>query len=88
MVKATCKKSGRTVAIKFIEHVDDNEYNCVKAIREVQLLRKLSKMSDFFVEMYDMYTSVYDGKLNLFIVMEYFGHDLKNILSANSDSLN
>jgi serine/threonine protein kinase len=75
------------VAIKFIEHVDENEYNCVKSIREIQILRKLTKISDYFVHLIDLYTSIHDGKMNLFIVMEHFGHDLKNILSSNSSSL-
>ena len=55
MVRATCNTTGNKVAIKFIEHVDENEYNCVKTIREIQILRKLSKMSNFFVELIDMH---------------------------------
>lgn len=81
MVRATCNTTGNKVAIKFIEHVDENEYNCVKTIREIQILRKLSKMSNLFVELIDLYQFTFDGKLNVFIVMEDFGHDLKNILT-------
>ena len=81
MVRATCNTTEHKVAIKFIEHVDENEYNCVKTIREIQLLRKLSKMSNLFVELIDLYQFTFDDKLNVFIVMEDFGHDLKNILT-------
>jgi serine/threonine protein kinase len=81
VVRATCNTTGNKVAIKFIEHVDENEYNCVKTIREIQILRKLSKMSNLFVELIDLYQFTFDDKLNVFIVMEDFGHDLKNILT-------
>lgn len=84
VVKASCKATGREVAIKFIEHVNLNEYDCVKAIREIQLLKRLSKMSTFIVEIIDAFSYTDDGRLNLFIVMEYFGHDLKNVLTHSS----
>jgi serine/threonine protein kinase len=74
------------VAIKFIHDVDENEYNCVKCIREIQILRKLTKMSNYFVDLIDMYTSLYNGKMMLFIVMEHYGCDLTNVLSLNSSS--
>lgn len=44
-------------------------------------------MSDFFVKLIDMYHTVHNGKLNVFIVMEHFGHDLKTVLSATDDSI-
>lgn len=85
MIKAKCNISDRDVAIKFIDHVDENEYNCVKCIREIQILRKLN--SHYFVDLIDMYTSVFDGKMQLFIVMEYFGCDLMHLLNSNASSL-
>lgn len=39
------------------------------------------------LELIDMYATTYKGHMNLFIVMEHFGTDLKTILSGNSSTL-
>ena len=51
------------------------------------MLRKLSKMSSFFVELIDAHSFTFDGKLNVFVVMEVFGQDLKTILTHSSKCL-
>ena len=51
------------------------------------MLKKLSKMSSFFVELIDAHSHTYEGKLNLFIVMENFGYDLKTVLTNSSKCL-
>ena len=44
VIKGKCKKTSREVAIKFIQNVCESDYDCVKVIREIQLLRKLTEI--------------------------------------------
>ena len=43
--KATCKKTGRTVAIKLMENQTSTEYDSIKLLREIQLMKQLNNMS-------------------------------------------
>ena len=44
VMKGVCKVTGQPVAIKFISGFSKWDYDCVKVIREIQILRKLSQM--------------------------------------------
>ena len=44
VMKGVCKATGQAVAIKFISGFSRWDYDCVKVIREIQILRKLSQM--------------------------------------------
>jgi len=37
VVQATCKTTGKLVAIKFIQGIFKNEYDCVKMLREIKI---------------------------------------------------
>ena len=66
------------MAIKLIEKIFEDEYEAIKVIREVQLLRHFTQMKS------NKYTTrVLDVVLkdqNLFIVMDYMDSDLKRLL--------
>ena len=44
VMKGVCKVTGQQVAIKYISGFSKWDYDCVKVIREIQILRKLSQM--------------------------------------------
>lgn len=44
MVKAKCKQSSDIVAIKLIENVFVDEYYAKRVLREIKILRQLTKM--------------------------------------------
>jgi serine/threonine protein kinase len=43
VVKAKCKATEELVAIKYVSDFD-NEYDCVKAIREIKIMSELTNM--------------------------------------------
>lgn len=44
VMKGVCKATGQHVAIKYIHGFSKWDYDCVKVIREIQLMRKLQEM--------------------------------------------
>lgn len=94
VMKGVCKVTGQQVAIKYINGFSKWDYDCVKVIREIQILRKLSdmqKQANFFCtpEILDVLVpdTEKDGdELGIFIVMEYFGTNLKNLLDLKEKS--
>ena len=44
--KATCKATGRRVALKIMIKQTQTEYDAIKVLREIQLLRRLNNLSD------------------------------------------
>jgi serine/threonine protein kinase len=44
VAKGYCKVTGQAVAIKLVKDFSKWEYDCVKAIREIQIMRKVTKM--------------------------------------------
>ena len=42
--KGKCKLSGKIVAIKIMENQTDSEYDSIKLVREIQLMRHLNKI--------------------------------------------
>ena len=47
VMKAKCKKSGQTVAIKLIHSVQKDVYYIRKILRELLILRKLSSIENY-----------------------------------------
>lgn len=46
VVLAQCNVTQQKVAIKFISEITDNEYDYVKVIREIQIMRELTSMKN------------------------------------------
>lgn len=44
MAKAHCRKSGLEVTLKLLVNQCGSEYECVKVLREIQLMKKLNKL--------------------------------------------
>lgn len=56
VMKATHKKSGQEFAIKLVRNTFNDQYSARKIVREVGILRKLSKMKGnlFTTKLYDV----------------------------------
>lgn len=91
VVKAKDKKTGEIVAIKLIRDVYGNEYETIKVLREMQILRKLSDLDpncNFVTRLLN--AQIYeDGDQNthLFIVLEYMESDLRAILDGYPENI-
>ena len=93
-MKGVCKTTGQHVAIKYIHGFSKWDYDCVKVIREIQLMRKLQEMEkqvNFFCtpEILDVVipeASLDEDEFSIFIVMEHFGTSLKNLLDMKEQS--
>ena len=60
--KAKCKATGRIVALKILENICKSEYDTIKLVREIQLMRRLNRISTLFVtELIDIITPEYNG---------------------------
>ena len=46
--KAKCKTTGRVVALKVMENQTDTEYDTIKLVREIQLMRRLNQICKKF----------------------------------------
>ena len=94
VMKGVCKCTGQQVAIKYIHGFSKWDYDCVKVIREIQILRRLQDMQrqvNFFCtpEILDVVVaeaSEGEDDLGIFIVMEHFGTSLKNLLDMKEKS--
>jgi len=74
--KARCRVSKQEVAIKFIAKVCESEYDLVKVVREIKLMRWLTEIpgNDHTSGLIDLLVAPRDknhGHLGLFIVMEF-----------------
>jgi serine/threonine protein kinase len=93
VVQAKCVTTGKMVAIKFIQDVCHTDYDCVKVIREIVLMRRLSqiehnthtaKLLDLIIPPKDLN----DGKFGIFLVMEFSDMDLRQYLKKDHASDN
>ncbi len=64
--KASHKKSGKQYAIKLVRNTFNDQYSARKIVREVGILRKLSKMKGnlFTTKLYDVVIPQIDQKPN------------------------
>ena len=94
VLKGLCKSTGQHVAIKYIHGFSQWDYDCVKVIREIQILRKLQDMqrqANFYCtpEILDVVipeAGEDEDHFSIFIVMEHFGTSLKNLLDMKETS--
>jgi serine/threonine protein kinase len=74
------------VAIKFIQGIFKNEYDCVKILREICIQRQLSSMPNnlHVTELIDIFTpdlDINNKDFGIFIVMEYVDSDLRKMMT-------
>ena len=100
--KAKCKNTGKFVAIKVFEKHTNSEYDTVKLVREIILMKKLNEIQSqldlneengFIPKLYDvMYPSLEGKQIDQFcIVIEHLGTDvdqlMKHSIRFNQDHL-
>ena len=94
VVEGQCKISKRTVAIKLISNFSYYEYDCVKVIREIQIMRGIHQTAKngiccFVPELLDLIIPSdedEDNLKNIFIVMEHEQSDLRQLLKLGGQS--
>lgn len=95
VMKATCLTTGRKVAIKHMNGFSKYEYDCVKVIREIQIMKGLKNASKhmqacFFPSILDLIipeSQLYCKQVkDIFLVMELEKTDL-NTLMHNGNAL-
>lgn len=82
VAKATHKATGKTVAIKMMEEIYDDEEDCKKMVREILLLMEM-RGSKHVTRILDIIKPNPKNKSpHLFIVLEYVNADLKKVLKS------
>ena len=62
VVSAYCHQTKQTVAIKHINNFEKHEYTCLKVLREIQIMRRLTDMvkdtqlQQFSPQLYDIFS--------------------------------
>ena len=78
------------MAIKHVKGFRKHDYDCVKLVREIQIMKRLHKISAgfeqccFIPEIYDIIIPPEEKSIeklnNLFIIMEFEDSDLKKVI--------
>ena len=86
VVMAKSKETGKVFAIKLIKNVFSKPYHCKKVLREISILRRLSKLKSnvYTTKLYDIIIPCQkpgdiETFTEVFLVMDYVEFDLKNI---------
>jgi len=79
--------TGQKVAIKMIEDALTNEVNAKYASRELKLLRLISSLdkSIYATKLHDVILPKQKHSTSIFLVQEYFGTDLRNLMTKFTD---
>lgn len=83
-----CRRTDTPVAIKLMQNFSKNDYECVKLLREIQLMKNLNKLEHeggfrFIPELIDVIVpkdeDPADPKL-IFLIQTHFGTDLRSVI--------
>jgi mitogen-activated protein kinase 1/3 len=90
-MRGKCNMSGQEVAIKMVKSFRKYEYEMVKVLREIQIMKALTKMSpksmSFFPKLLDIITpknATSEDIDTLFIVMDHVETDLGKVIKSTS----
>lgn len=74
------------MAIKLITNLDNDEYDFVKVVREIQILHKLSLIPEnrYTPKLIDIFRTNGYQQFGIFIVMEYLETDLLSFMTGKS----
>ncbi len=91
IVYGKCKITGENVVIKIKEDFCYSKFETIKLLREIQILRKLSQNEESFVpRLLDIIIikdqNIYCNNYTVFLVSEYFGSSLKDLIDLGSES--
>lgn len=88
VVQGRNRHNGQIVAIKLIKDVFSSEYDIMKVIREIQLLRhfrEMDKECKFVSKLVDVELIEMDsGVCHLFIIQEHIKTDLRSVLDGQN----
>ena len=75
------------MAIKLITNLDNDEYDFVKVVREIQILHKLSLIPEnrYTPKLIDIFRTKGHQQFGVFIVMEYLETDLLSFMTGKSN---
>jgi mitogen-activated protein kinase 1/3 len=91
-MRCKCRVTGQQVAIKLIEGLSKHEYEMVKVIREVGIMRQMQSTArggycSFFPQLVDVVVPVASQLDYLFVVMEYEQTDLRKLIRLGRESM-
>ena len=83
-MKAQNRETGEAVAIKYISNVFTHYYSFKKVMREIQILRELTKMKGnlFTTKLIEVLVPSNKDFNEIFVVMDYKSSDLKKLISS------
>lgn len=92
-MRARCNVTGQDVAIKMVTNFRKYEYEMIKVVREIKIMKALTQMSpksmSFFPKLLDIVMikgATIEDVDTLFIVMDHVETDLAKIVKAGSQS--
>ena len=81
VAKGFCLRNKCDVAIKKIINFSNNEYDCRRVLREIQIMKKINEQpggTRYIPKLYDIICC--KETTSVFIVMEYFWTDLRKFI--------
>jgi len=86
VMKARCRKTNQIVAIKFIKNVNSSVYMAKTVLREICILKQLSKMknNEHTVKLLDVVVPEFKNQVDfLFLILNYSKSDLLSLLERS-----
>lgn len=81
VAKGYCYRNKCEVAIKKLTNFSSDEYDCLRVLREIQIMKKLNQQPGHQRHVPKLYDVIVCKETNcVFIVMEYFWTDLRRLI--------